>query len=70
MTGELSETIWCHTTDPSVPWEYCDPIHEENIIEESLKMSLESLTGENKDRAYRGSQHKTRKGLLCQEWSS
>ena len=22
------KTIWCHTTDPEMRWDYCDPIHE------------------------------------------
>lgn len=70
MVGELSETIWCYTTDPATPWEYCNPIHEEHAIDDKLKTSLETITGEDKDRQYRGSQHKTKKGRVCQEWSS
>lgn len=29
MAGELRDTIWCYTTDPLVPWEFCRPIGAE-----------------------------------------
>jgi len=65
MSGEIGDTIWCYTTDPAVEWEYCNPIHQEKIVEERLKLSMESVTGENKDKQYRGSQWKTKSGLMC-----
>jgi hypothetical protein len=70
MTGEIGDTIWCFTTDPAIPCDYCNPIHEQSILEDRIKLSLESVTGENKDRDYRGSQHYTKSGHLCQEWNS
>jgi hypothetical protein len=48
LVGELLETIWCYTTDPATPWEYCNPIHEEHAIDDKLKTSLETITGEIK----------------------
>jgi hypothetical protein len=72
LNGETSETIWCYTTDLIKTWDYCDPIHEEQKAESGGKsgQSLETLTGKNLDRGYRGSQHMTRSGRVCQKWST
>ena len=68
--GEIG--IWCYTTDPLVPWDYCDPVHEEQVVEEveEVPVSMETLTGEDLDQSYRGSAHTTRSGRVCQKWST
>lgn len=66
----VGNTIWCFTDDPEMRWDYCYPIHEEQEMPEPTFYSPETLTGLDWDMNYRGSQHYTRSGILCQNWNS
>ena len=63
-------TIWCYTTDPAMKWDFCYPINDEPEFQRKEELDSETMTGINKDKWYRGSQHKTQSGQLCQRWNS
>jgi len=51
-------------------WDFCYPLHDEPEFKREEEVATETVTGINKDKYYKGSQHKTQSGELCQIWSS
>lgn len=59
---------WCYTTDPNVPWEYCNIKQCETHSPTDIDTTTHCYRGRGE--GYRGDVGVTPGGLICQRWDS